>query len=121
MGARRFTLAPQAFFTGAVKKFNTEPRESALEAWYVRQVKELGGKAYKFTSPGHRSVPDRITIFPFGHLFLVELKRRGKKPTPKQWGEINFWRMMGFRVYVCDTKELCIAMLEIEWQLCYLH
>jgi len=115
---------------GLVKKFNTEPRESALEAWFVRTVrKHYRGKAYKFSSPGHRSVPDRIVIFKkpnvkpheMGHLFLVELKRRGKKPTPKQWGEINFWRMMGFRVYVCDTKESCLDMLETEWRLCFLH
>lgn len=128
--ARRALLAPNRFIQGLVKKFNAEPRESTLEAWFVRTVrKHYRGKAYKFTSPGHRSVPDRIIVFrqpdpPIervrGHVFLVELKRRGRKPTPKQWGEINFWRMMGVRVYVCDTKESCLEVLETEWQLCFL-
>lgn len=109
---------------GRVRFFNPEPRESALEGWFVRTVRKTGyGKAYKFASPGHRSVPDRIIVFkkPGGHIFLCELKRRGKKPTPKQWGEINFWRSMGVRVYVCDTKESCLEMLEIEWRLCFLN
>jgi len=99
---------------GPIKFFNPEPRESSLERWFVGQVKKRGGKSYKFTSPGHRSVPDRINIFPTEHIFLVELKRRDKKPTPKQWEEIMFWRGFGFRVYVCDTKESCLEVLNNE-------
>jgi len=102
---------------GPIKYFNPEPRESTLEGWLVRTVRKLGGKAYKFTSPGHRSVPDRIIIFPEEHIFLCELKRRGKKPTPKQWQEIGFWRSFGFDVYVCDSKELCMAMLREQFVL----
>jgi hypothetical protein len=97
-----------------IKFFNPTPRESSLERWFVRKVKELGGKAYKFTSPGHRSVPDRIIIFPYEHIFLVELKRKGKHATPKQKDEQNFWFNYGFAVYQCDSKEACIEVLRIE-------
>jgi hypothetical protein len=99
---------------GPIKFFNPEPRESSLERWFVGQVKKLGGKAFKFTSPGHRSVPDRIVIFPYEHIFLVELKRKGKHSTPKQKDEQNFWFDYGFAVYVADSKEACMAVLKAE-------
>jgi hypothetical protein len=102
---------------GPIKFYDPTPRESSLERWFVTLVRKLGGKAYKFVSPGHRSVPDRIVVFPCAHLFLVELKRKGRKPTPKQWGEILFWRKMGFDVYVCDDKPSCMAMLADQYVL----
>jgi len=40
--------------------------ERVIEAYLVQKVKELGGIAYKFTSPQRRSVPDRLCLFPTG-------------------------------------------------------
>jgi hypothetical protein len=34
--------------------------EKQVEAYLIKRVKELDGKAYKFTSPAHRGVADRI-------------------------------------------------------------
>ena len=99
---------------GLVRAFNTEPRESVLEAWYRDTVRALGGRAYKFTAPGRRSVPDRLTLFPGKRVFFVELKRQGKKLTPKQAIEHAFLRSLGFSVYTCDTKQKCVDVLVLE-------
>lgn len=98
----------------AVKRFNTDPRESVLESWFRDRVRDLGGRAYKFTAPGRRSVPDRLIVLPGGTLFFVELKRKGGKPTAKQDVEINYLRSMGLNVYIADSKEDCNRILEKE-------
>ncbi len=44
-------------------------RESLIEKHLVAEVKKAGGVAFKFVSPGHRSVPDRIVLLPGGSIF----------------------------------------------------
>lgn len=48
--------------------------EKQIEAYFVKKVKELGGVAYKFTSPAHRGVADRVVCLPDGSTWFVELK-----------------------------------------------
>lgn len=38
--------------------------EKELERKFMYTIKKLGGKAYKFVSPGNAGVPDRIVILP---------------------------------------------------------
>lgn len=57
--------------------------ESKIEAHLKAQVKELGGKCYKWTSPGVRGVPDRI-VFLNKQIWFVELKRPGGKRSKLQ-------------------------------------
>jgi hypothetical protein len=52
-------------------------KESTIEKHLVAQVKALGGMAYKFTSPAHRGVADRIVCLPDGQTWFVELKAPG--------------------------------------------
>lgn len=99
---------------GLVGKFNADPLEKTLEAWFVAQVRRAGGRAYKFVSPGQRSVPDRLILLPGGCGFFVELKRRGAKATPKQLLEHDKLRSLGFRVYLCDSKESLSQVLADE-------
>lgn len=49
-------------------------KESQIEAYLVRKVKERGGLCYKFVSPGSPGVPDRLIILPNGRTIFVELK-----------------------------------------------
>lgn len=49
-------------------------RESVIERHFVAQVKALGGMAYKFVSPAHRGVADRVVCLPDGSTWFVELK-----------------------------------------------
>lgn len=51
--------------------------ESALERNICNYIKALGGKAYKWVSPGAPGVPDRIAILPGGKIIFIEVKRPG--------------------------------------------
>jgi len=59
-------------------------KESTIENYLVRRCKELGVLCYKFVSPSHRGVPDRLLIFPKGLVAFIELKAPGKSPTALQ-------------------------------------
>jgi len=52
-------------------------RESTIEKYFIAQVKSIGGMAYKFTSPAHRGVADRVVCLPDGSTHFVELKAPG--------------------------------------------
>lgn len=80
-------------------------RESTIEAALVRRVKALGGMCEKFTSPGRRSVPDRVVTLPGGVVVFVELKAPGKKPTELQQRDHERRRALGCDVRVIDTLE----------------
>ena len=83
--------------------------ESKVEAALVRRVKELGGTAEKFTSPGRRSVPDRLVTLPGGRLVFVEVKAPGKQATPKQARDHERRIALGCDVRVIDTIEAADA------------
>jgi len=60
-------------------------KESEIEKYFVWSVEFMGGKAYKFTSPGNRGVSDRIAVLPNGSTWFVELKRpKGGRLSPLQ-------------------------------------
>lgn len=48
--------------------------ERDIARYLVDRVHELGGEAYKFTSPSHRGVFDRLIVMPRGVVWFVELK-----------------------------------------------
>lgn len=80
-------------------------RESLIEQYLVRRIKSLGGMAEKYTSPGRRSVPDRLVTLPGGRIVFVELKATGKTPTELQERDHERRRAMGCEVMVLDSKE----------------
>ncbi len=51
--------------------------EKNIEAYLVKSVRRIGGVAYKFTSPAHRGVADRIVCLPNGSTWFVEVKTEG--------------------------------------------
>ncbi len=53
--------------------------ERDVEAYFVKSVISIGGKAYKFNSLSNRGVSDRIVCLPNGETWFVELKRDGGK------------------------------------------
>jgi hypothetical protein len=79
--------------------------ERDVEQALVRRVKTLGGMCEKFTSPGRRSVPDRLVTLPDGRIVFVELKAPGKKPTENQLRDHERRRALGCDVRVIDTVE----------------
>ena len=81
-------------------------RENPVEKHLIKEVKKAGGRAYKFVSPGRRSVPDRIVLLPGGRLVFVECKAPGKPPRADQLREHERLRALGFTVVVLDSKDL---------------
>jgi Holliday junction resolvase len=79
--------------------------EKQIEQALVRRVKELGGTCEKFTSPGRRSVPDRIVTLLGGRIIFVECKAPGKKPTLAQQFDHERRRLLGCDVRVIDSLE----------------
>jgi hypothetical protein len=77
--------------------------EKFIEAALVKRVKELGGTCEKFTSPGRRSVPDRIVTLPGGRIVFVEVKAPGKEPTELQGRDHERRREMGCEVVVINN------------------
>jgi hypothetical protein len=58
--------------------------EKQVERYLVKKVEAVGGKAYKFTSPGRAGVADRIVCLPDGSTWFVELKTAGGKMSALQ-------------------------------------
>ena len=91
-----------------------DPLESDIERSVSAYARKRGVPNHKFTAPGRRGVPDRIFWGPGGRVFLIEFKRHGKKPTPRQWNEIKRIRETGTPVYVVDTKADGKIIVELE-------
>ena len=80
-------------------------REKDIELHLKNEVKKLGGRAYKFVSPGNSGVPDRLVVLPGGFVWFVELKATGKKTTALQNNQIKYLRNLRHNVIVLDSKE----------------
>lgn len=79
--------------------------EKEIEKYLVAECKKMGGKAFKFVSPGNSGVPDRIVVFPGGKIGFAEIKRPGGKTTALQDRQIDSLRRMGCFVDVVDSIE----------------
>lgn len=77
-------------------------RESQIEAALVKFAKENGVLTYKFSSPAHRGVPDRIFIG-HGRVLFLEIKQKGKKPTTLQRREMRQINDHGGHAHWCDN------------------
>lgn len=80
-------------------------RESEVEAYFVKRVKEAGGQQRKQYSRLRSHLADRYAGFPGGRFALVELKAPGKAARPGQARELAKWKALGFSVFVIDSKE----------------
>lgn len=79
--------------------------EKSIEKKYRESVKNRGGLALKFVSPGFTGVPDRIALFPGSIVEFTELKAPGKKTTPRQLAVHEQLRKLGFTVRVIDNLQ----------------
>jgi hypothetical protein len=65
--------------------FKPQPMlEKEIEKYFVWTVERMGGKTWKFTSPGRKGVADRIACLPDGTTWFVELKTKGGRLSPLQ-------------------------------------
>ena len=80
-------------------------RERDIEQEFRKAVKDCGGLALKFVSPGFDGMPDRLVLIPDGKLAFVEAKAPGQKPRPLQLSRHEMLRQMGFNVFVLDSMD----------------
>lgn len=73
-------------------------QEKQLECRLTQGLKAMGGKAYKFVSPGNAGVPDRIVILPGGVVLFAELKADGGRLSKYQTLQIDALRRLGAEV-----------------------
>ena len=78
--------------------------ESEIEKGVTAYAISKGWLAYKWVSPGHRGVPDRL-YFKNGGIKIVEFKSAGKKPTVMQKLVHQKLERENFKVDVID--DLC--------------
>ena len=79
--------------------------EKKLEQKLVKAVRDIGGLALKFVSPGCDGVPDRLILIAYGKVAFVEVKAKGKKPRPIQIRRINQIKNLGFLVFILDDEK----------------
>lgn len=87
-------------------------REKSIEMYLKSEIEKLGGKAFKFSSPGNNGVPDRIILLA-GEVRFVELKKPGKHLRPIQAYRKRQFEKLGFQVLVIDSKEKVDEFIEI--------
>lgn len=83
--------------------------EKEIEKYLNDNIKKLGGRTYKFISPGQSGVPDRIIFLPGGKIYFIELKRVEGNPSALQKLQHRRFKKLGHEVKVLygmeDVKE----------------
>lgn len=87
-------------------------KEKEIELKLTKAVKEMGGIALKFISPGYDGMPDRIILLPEGKVAFVEVKAMGCKPRPLQEARHGLLRRLGFKVYILDDERQIGGILD---------
>jgi len=78
-------------------------KESEIEKQVCDYATFKGIIVRKFTSPGHRGVPDRIFFAPRGRVFLIEFKKPGGSIRPDQIREVDLLRTNNIDVRIIDN------------------
>ena len=96
--------------------------ERDIEKKLVKSIRLLGGRAYKWVSPGNSGVPDRIVVLPGGRVIFVELKTDTGSLTPLQKRQISVLESIGAEVMVvkgenglCDFIDYCNSILAFDF------
>ena len=79
--------------------------EKNIEQALRKSVRNAGGIALKFVSPGFAGVPDRIILMPKSRIAFVEVKAPREKPRPLQLSRHRLLKKLGFKVYVLDSMK----------------
>ena len=80
-------------------------KESDIEKYLVKRVKDVGGQIRKAQWVGHVGAPDRRVMLPNRMPSWIEVKAPGKKPESHQLREHNRMRKLGELVEVIDSYE----------------
>ena len=86
--------------------------ERDIERYLVKRVKDLGGVAYKFVSPAHRGVADRLVVLPGGRVWFVEVKAPGGRLSMLQKIFFEEMQALGQNVRIVWFKEDVDQLIE---------
>lgn len=89
--------------------------EREVEKKLVDGVRRMGGRAYKFVSPGNDGVPDRIVVLPDTAPMFVELKTESGKLSSLQKVQITRLEKLGQNVRVLYGAKGVENFLEEMW------
>lgn len=88
--------------------------EKQVELILKRGIERVGGKAYKFISPGNNGVPDRLVCLPGGRIIFVELKTKTGRLSALQKRQIEILKKLCLEVIVlcgvADVKEFLYSL-----------
>lgn len=79
-------------------------RERDIEEYLCKEVAKLGGKCYKWVSPGNPGVCDRIALFPHGILAFIETKSPTGRLRASQKIFIRELAAIGHNAHVVKSK-----------------
>lgn len=85
-------------------------RESKIEKRLVSEIENMGGKAYKFISPGNNGMPDRLIVID-GKCYFAETKAPGKRLRPLQKIRKAELESLGVTVFKVDSMRSVEAVL----------
>lgn len=88
--------------------------EKDIEKVLTDGVKKIGGRAYKFVSPGNSGVPDRLVVFRGRAPVFVELKTKAGKLTELQEMQIEHLRSLGQDVRVLYGRDEVLRFLRLQ-------
>lgn len=88
-------------------------KEKEIEKILVDEVRGLGGRVYKWISPGNDGVPDRIVILPGRVPIFAELKTETGKLSPLQKIQLERLDKLGQPVAVIYGKKGLISFFEV--------
>lgn len=89
--------------------------EKEIEKMLVAGVRSLGGRAYKFVSPGNDGVPDRIVVLPGRAPIFIELKTETGSLTKLQRVQVQRLVDLGQDVRVLrGTEQVAQFLWEVQ-------
>ena len=89
--------------------------EREVEKKLVDGVRRMGGRAYKFVSPGNDGVPDRIVVLPDTAPMFLELKTESGRLSRLQKVQITRLENLGQNVRVLYGAKDVENFLEEMW------
>jgi len=90
-------------------------KEREVEKMLVDGIRKLGGRAFKWVSPGNDGVPDRIVVLPGLPAIFVELKTITGRLTSLQRVQLKRLKDLGQTVMVLyGEKEVTEFLKECE-------
>lgn len=87
--------------------------ESSIQADTCRDALKLYGIRYsKLVTPGDTGWPDDLFWIPGGRPLLVEFKKEGEEPRPKQVHVHKILKDLGYDVETHDNRESALASIK---------